>query len=126
MSEYDITPVPKPRMTQKDKWAKRPPVLRYFAFKDEVKRLDITVNESGDHVTFTLPMPKSWNRKKMMKMDGKPHQQKPDVDNLTKALLDSIYEDDAGVWDIRTTKVWGALGKITIESGSVESSRKLR
>jgi len=120
MTDYQITPVSKPRMTQRDKWKKRPATTKYFAFKDEVKRLGITVNESGDHITFIIPMPKSWSRKKMIEMDGMPHQQRPDVDNLTKALLDSIYEEDAGVWDIRTTKVWGALGKITIENGSMD------
>ena len=34
---YPITPVPKPRMTRRDRWAKRPCVLRYWAFKDEVR-----------------------------------------------------------------------------------------
>ena len=34
---YDITPCPKPRQTQSDKWKKRPPVLRYRAFADEVR-----------------------------------------------------------------------------------------
>ncbi|HHE6457291.1 TPA: RusA family crossover junction endodeoxyribonuclease, partial [Proteus mirabilis] len=34
MKVFNIEPVPKPRMTQADKWKKRPPVLKYFAFKD--------------------------------------------------------------------------------------------
>ncbi|AWF39599.1 crossover junction endodeoxyribonuclease RusA superfamily protein [Proteus mirabilis] len=33
-------------MTQADKWKKRPPVLKYFAFKDEVKLNKITLPES--------------------------------------------------------------------------------
>lgn len=43
---FNIEPVPKPRMTQADKWKKRPPVLKYFAFKDEVKLNKITLPES--------------------------------------------------------------------------------
>lgn len=35
--EYPIVPVPKPRMTQRDKWQKRPAVMRYRAFCDEVR-----------------------------------------------------------------------------------------
>ena len=35
--EYPIIPLGKPRMTQRDKWAKRPAVLRYRAFKDECR-----------------------------------------------------------------------------------------
>ena len=35
---YKIKPVPKPRMTQRDAWDKRPCVLRYRAFKDEVRK----------------------------------------------------------------------------------------
>lgn len=37
MQVFDICPLPKPRMTQRDRWAKRPAVLRYRAFCDEVR-----------------------------------------------------------------------------------------
>ncbi|MBG3071635.1 RusA family crossover junction endodeoxyribonuclease, partial [Proteus mirabilis] len=48
-------------------------------------------------------------------MNGKPHQQKPDKDNLEKALLDAIFDDDSRVWDGRVTKVWGERGQIIIQ-----------
>ncbi|MBG3071584.1 RusA family crossover junction endodeoxyribonuclease, partial [Proteus mirabilis] len=48
-------------------------------------------------------------------MNGKPHQQKPDKDNLEKALLDAIFDDDSRVWDGRVTKVWGKRGQIIIQ-----------
>ncbi|MNJ68120.1 Endodeoxyribonuclease RusA [compost metagenome] len=47
-------------------------------------------------------------------MAGKPHQQKPDADNLLKALMDAIYNEDCSVWDVRVTKRWGDTGEITI------------
>lgn len=47
-------------------------------------------------------------------MDGKPHQQKPDKDNLEKALLDAIFDDDSRIWDGRVSKVWGATGMIRV------------
>lgn len=116
MKIYDVVPVPKPRMTQADRWRKRPPVLRYFAFKDEVKLKKIDLPESHYRVTFIIPMPKSWSKKKRSEMDGTPHQQKPDKDNLEKALLDAIFDDDSRVWDGRVTKRWGEEGKIIVDT----------
>ncbi|MDR9934857.1 RusA family crossover junction endodeoxyribonuclease, partial [Enterobacter cloacae] len=48
-------------------------------------------------------------------MDGQPQQQKPDLDNLPKALLDALFEDDAPIWDARASKIWGETGMIMIE-----------
>ena len=112
---YSITPMGKPRMTQADKWKKRPEVLRYWAFKEECKLKRVQVPESGAHIIFVLPMPQSWSRKKKQAMVGKPHQQKPDRDNMEKALLDAVFGDDSVVWDARTTKIWGWQGAIRIE-----------
>ncbi|MCY4883811.1 RusA family crossover junction endodeoxyribonuclease, partial [Salmonella enterica subsp. enterica serovar 1,4,[5],12:i:-] len=39
---------------------------------------------------------------------------KPDFDNMVKALMDAIYEDDAHIWDSRVTKLWGEKGQIII------------
>jgi Holliday junction resolvase RusA-like endonuclease len=61
-----------------------------------------------------MPMPDSWTAKKKAAMNQKPHQQTPDVDNLTKSLMDSIFGQDCAVWDIRATKVWGYEGAIEI------------
>ena len=48
-------------------------------------------------------------------MDGQPHQQTPDKDNLEKALLDALCPDgDARIWDGRVTKRWGYKGQIII------------
>jgi len=111
---YNITPMGKPRMTRADKWKKRPEVLRYRAFCDHVRLLGVELPEAGAHITFILPMPPSWSKKKRQEMTGKPHQQKPDKDNLEKALMDAIYADDAHIWDSRVTKRWGEEGQIVI------------
>ena len=64
---------------------------------------------------FHLPMPKSWSQKKKNAMCSRPHQQKPDVDNLLKALQDSLCgKCDAHVWDARGIKVWDTSGFIEI------------
>ena len=116
LPKYIITPVGKPRMTRSDKWKQRPPVMRYRMFCDEARLHDIRVPEAGAHITYVLPMPKSWSKKKCARMAGKPHQQKPDIDNLTKALLDALFDDDAHIWDVRASKVWGETGMIIIKN----------
>ncbi len=114
---YAITPVAAPRLSRSDKWRTppRPCVQRYFDFRDKVKELGITVSESGTHVTFVIAMPKSWSNMQKTYMDGMCHQSTKDVDNLLKALLDAIFNDDKYIWDIRITKIWGYEGKIIIK-----------
>lgn len=115
---YPIIPMGKPRMTRADKWKKRPEVMRYRAFCDEVRLRGVTLPESGAHVTFVLPMPASWSKKKRQQHYGQPHQAKPDCDNMLKALMDALYEDDAHIWDCRITKVWGEIGQIIIREAA--------
>lgn len=112
---YSIVPVPKPRMTKRDKWAGRPPVLRYLAYKDECQLNRVTLPQSGYHITFVMPMPSSWSKKKKSEYNRRPHQQKPDKDNLEKALLDAVMSEDCAVWDGRVTKIWGYQGLIIID-----------
>lgn len=111
---YNVTPVPKPRMTQRDRWAKRPAVMRYWAFCDEIRDAGCTLPEFGAHVTFHMPMPKSWSKKKKREMLGQPHKQRPDWDNLAKALQDAVMPEDSVVWNMQVTKVWAEKGGIEI------------
>jgi len=90
--------------------------MRYRAFADEVRLKGVTV-ESGDHITFVMPMPKSWSEKKKTSMLAMPHQQKPDWDNLAKALCDAVHADDSHLWQMTVTKLWGVSGMIIIERG---------
>jgi len=113
MLVYDISPVPKPRMTRADKWKGRPCVLRYRAFADEV-RIKIKGLPVPYHVVFVLPMPKSWSAAKRERMLMSPHRQRPDKDNLEKALLDALFDDDSVIDDGRVTKRWGERGEIWV------------
>ena len=116
--EYLIIPVPKPRMTRRDKWLKpaRPAVARYRNFCNEIMAAKVKLSPSGYHVTFILPLPESTSKKLKLKLNGMPHMQKPDLDNYLKALLDSLFVNDSMVWDIHATKKWGLFGKIVIET----------
>ena len=102
-----IVPIGKPRMTQSDKWKKRPAVVRYYAFKDELRK---AVGELGDVEILSwvayLPIPKSWTKKKKLEMKGKPHRQKPDRDNIDKAILDALFKDDSGIAGGTIFKYW--------------------
>ena len=108
VKQFDVVPVPKPRMTQRDSWKKRPIVLRYYAFKDEVnlQKGDFEFPEYGAEVWFFLPMPKSWSEKKKQEFNNQPHQQKPDIDNLGKALFDALLEEDCRIWSCKYVKIW--------------------
>ena len=114
----DIDPVPKPRMTQSDKWKKRPCVQRYWDFKDDLLLKlgrDFVMPECNYHLIFYIKMPKSWSDKKKKEMYLKPHQQKPDKDNLEKSFLDCTCEEDSNIWDGRVTKRWGYKGTIVLK-----------
>jgi len=114
---YLITPVPKPRMTQRDRWAKRPAVMRYWAFCEEVRARGVQVPVSGASITFVRPMPKSWSAKRQREMDGAPHQVRPDMSNLLKALEDAVYGEDSVIWQYAgLTKLWGYEGAIIVET----------
>ena len=115
---YPITPIPKPRMTRSDKWRKRPAVVRYFEYCNEIRRLGVTLPECGAKITFCLPMPESWSKKKRLLMNRQPHQQKPDLDNLIKALCDAIHEEDQHIWQYEARKLWAENGSISIDAAT--------
>lgn len=116
MMRYEITPVAAPRQVRSDQWNPRPQVKKYRAFRDQVRLQRVAVPQEGTWVTFVLPMPASWPKYKRSEMDGEPHCQKPDIDNLLKALLDSVYGDDCGVHEISARKVCGRKGAIIVEA----------
>lgn len=129
LAVFTIEPMGAVRMTKSDCWKldpfhkdpkkrQRKPVTRYFKFKRDIKaqadQIGFKLPESDFHVFFIIPMPHSWPEKKKNQMNGAPHKQKPDTDNLIKAVKDSLCSQDAYVWDYRITKRWGLAGKIII------------
>ena len=112
-----ITPVPKPRQTVADRWKKRPCVMRYRAFADELREL-VDLEKIKDirqiRLIFVMPMAKSWSRKKKFTMFATPHQQRPDIDNLVKSVMDALLPEDMSVWRLYAEKRWGEVGSIEI------------
>ena len=97
-------PIGKPRMTQRDKWKKRPAVVAYRQWCD-IARLSVRARGGipTDAVIESLSwtawfrMPKSWTKKKKQEMAGQLHRSKPDRDNIDKAVLDALFKEDSGI-----------------------------
>ena len=116
--QFKVDPIPKPRMTQSDKWKKRPCVMRYWAYKAELlvlaKQAGFIMPECNYHLTFFLQMPDTWSKKKKAEMMNTAHRVTPDKDNLEKGFLDALCIEDKMIWDGRVTKKWGMNGSINI------------
>lgn len=109
---YDITPYAKPRMVSSDRWKKRPAVLKYWAYKAECIAKGIEPRDEQS-IIFLMPMPKSWSNKKKERMQGQPHRQRPDLDNLLKGLWD-ILPEDSHIASVTACKKWAHKGQIII------------
>jgi len=115
--QFNIKPCPKPRMTRADRWKKRPIVLKYWDFCNELNRQANRLNYiPGDKVSliFFIPMAKSWSKKKREQMLGKPHKAKPDIDNLCKAFLDALLAEDSHVYSLTAEKYWSNEPSIVV------------
>ena len=115
MSWFEIHPCPAPRQVRSDKWDPRPAVVRYRAFRDKVRALGVQIPASGVvAIRFEIAVPPSWSDVRKARAIGQPHQQRPDLDNLVKSLLDACLKKDAHVWSTASVKVWGRTGRIWI------------
>jgi Holliday junction resolvase RusA-like endonuclease len=120
--DIDINPVPYKRMTYKGKWAV-PGNQRYFDYKKEIQWRRNEANyvpSDALEMRFFIPMPKSWSKSKEQKMLMSPHNQKPDLDNLVKAVLDALFYDvqggDCKVHKLKASKIWTMKGQIEIKN----------
>ena len=117
----DIKAVPKPRQTRSDKWKQRPCVVAYRTFADELRLKFGKVPEAANaiRVTFAIKVPDSWSRKRKAHTFDTAHQQKPDIDNLLKAVMDALLPEDKGIARIECQKFWSDVDRITISLGEV-------
>ena len=123
---FDVIPIGAPRMTQSDKWKinpnhpdpnkrQRKAVTQYFAFKTllqlQSKELNFELSNTLDAV-YLIPMPNSWSNKKKERMNGLPCEVKPDTDNITKAIKDTLRKNDSDIWYEKAEKRWAYNGSI--------------
>lgn len=113
---YNGLPVGKPRMTQRDKWQKRPRVMAYRAFADGLRAAaqaaggPLPQNPDVVQIEAYMPMPQSWSEKKKLSLDGKPCRQAPDRDNLEKSVGDALFKEDSCIWGGSGLKLWCRAG----------------
>jgi Holliday junction resolvase RusA-like endonuclease len=114
------TPMGKPRMTQRDKWMKRECVVRYRAWADMI-RLCCPNPPPAERLArinifaYFAP-PSSWSAKKRQAMIGHPYRQKPDPDNIAKAVLDSLWPDgDQAVGSVYIERQWRETAGLCVD-----------
>ena len=112
--------LPKVRMTVSDRWKKRTCVLRYWEYADALRKSaedqNFRLSDEISIVFYFKPSP-SKSKKVREAMYGKPHKQKPDIDNLLKAVMDILRkEGDESIWNIQIRKYWAEENKIIIEN----------
>jgi Holliday junction resolvase RusA-like endonuclease len=72
----------------------------------EAKKKGFTIPAAGLSITFFLPMPKTWPKKKKRLHHGLLCQSRPDVDNLLKSFADGLLVEDKFIASISVTKRW--------------------
>lgn len=111
-------PIGKPRQTRSDRWKQRPCVVRYRSWADQArlaafghpsKKLTLT-GPTTLRVVAYLEAPKKRHR-------VGPHTVKPDIDNIEKAVMDALFENDQMVYRSSVEKVWadGGLPRVIVE-----------
>lgn len=103
--------------------------MAYWEYKDFVvdlaKKMRFKMPNTLE-IAFFIKMPKSWSKKKRAEMDGRPHLQRPDLDNLIKAFKDALLEEDSQVFRYRDSfKLWSHTDKIevTVKNGDYTVGR---
>jgi Holliday junction resolvase RusA-like endonuclease len=130
---FNITPQTNVRSTQGDRIYFRIPesklhapglkrklrLVRYNDYKDSIfvlsRKHQFTFPNQGCHIRFYIPCPRSWSQKKKARYHGMMHQNKPDIDNLVKAIFDSLFKEDKNVSHFQASKRW-----VDSENGWIE------
>lgn len=81
----------------------------------EAKRKKFEIPPVGLSVTFYLPVPKSWSKKKREAYHGAYHQNRIDIDNLGKGFFDALVAEDKFIANVTLTKKW-----VNFEKGWIE------
>ena len=129
--KFDIKPMAKQsfRTTRSGQKYLDPSVIKY---RKAIRNMAITQmrNQKAEkiegavnmNIVYAFRRPQSLSKKERSEIDGGktvPKTTKPDIDNLTKAILDAlngiVWKDDAQVTQINVQKIWSAKDQIEIE-----------
>lgn len=129
--EFDVKPMAKQsfRTTRSGQKYLDPSVIKYRKAirnmaiaqmrNQKAEKIEGAVNMN---IIYAFRRPQSLSKKERSEIDGGktvPKTTKPDIDNLTKAILDAlngiVWKDDAQVAQINIQKIWSAKDQIEIE-----------
>lgn len=99
-----ITPQSKPRITHQSIWSDS--AKKYYKYSNDLKKLYPYDLPSSLIISFHMPMAPSWSKKKRAELVGRPCQQRPDIDNLVKAVMDALCDDDSYIYHVDAGKFW--------------------
>ncbi|MGG3572843.1 RusA family crossover junction endodeoxyribonuclease [Bacillus gobiensis] len=120
-----IVPMGAVRMTHKGKF-KDKNAQKYLTYKSaiqwqlkqQLKGHQLIIGPVHVDIWFNMPIPASWSCKKKAAAVGTRHCKKPDIDNLTKGLFDSlnqlIWADDNQVASMTVYKVYAKTPGIDV------------
>lgn len=81
------------------------------------------------YIEIYIAMPKSWSNRLKTTMNGTSHTNKPDIDNIIKAILDSLnglaYNDDKNICSIHVTKKWDFENRIDVSINYLDKIKDL-
>ncbi|MFH7534189.1 RusA family crossover junction endodeoxyribonuclease, partial [Acinetobacter baumannii] len=113
-----VEPMGAVRMTGRGKFVNKN-AQRYLAYKDfiklhaqkQMKGQQLYTGPTVVKVLFSMPIPKSWSKKKQQEAISTVHIKKPDIDNLVKGVFDALnktaWHDDNQVFMVIGAKVYG-------------------
>lgn len=132
--KINITPQTNVRATQGDKIFFRIPreklfksglarlnrLEKYNQYKIDLcalcKSKNFKLPSQGLCIRFFIPMPKTWKIWQRQIMNGKLHRSRPDIDNLMKAVFDSLMAEDKYIGHLgEVAKIWTDSEKGWIE-----------
>lgn len=106
-------PIAKPRLTKSSHWGKTMPdgsfqyynksVGMYFEWSSKCRKAATSTDEKmpldhpyvGITATFIFPIPNHFSDKKRRDCEGRRMETRPDLDNLLKGVMDSIFHKDS-------------------------------
>ena len=97
-------PLGKPRMTKRDKWAKRKCVTRYWAWCDLARHVAFSDTEKKE--TLDSPTRIQVVAYFTHKTRTGPHLFRPDGDNILKGVCDALFVNDEMIYDKAVKKYW--------------------
>lgn len=69
-------------------------------------------------IRATFEPPQSWSKKKTAEHLNRPHVQRPDLDNIGKAICDGLnriaFADDSQIAEMNIRKVWGPVARTIV------------